>query len=43
VLRDFTAALPNQLWLTDITEHPTAEAKIYLCAVKDACSKRVVG
>jgi hypothetical protein len=43
VLRDFTAAQPNRLWLTDITEHPTAEGKLYLCAVKDACSKRIVG
>ncbi len=43
VLRDFTAAEPNQLWLTDITEHPTAEGKLYLCAVKDVCSKRIVG
>ncbi len=34
---------PNQLWLTDITEHPTAEGKLYLCAVKDACSNRIVG
>jgi transposase InsO family protein len=43
VLRDFTAPEPNVLWLTDITEHPTAENKLYLCAVKDACSKRIVG
>jgi transposase InsO family protein len=43
VLRDFTAPAPNLLWLTDITEHPTAEGKLYLCAVKDACSKRIVG
>jgi putative transposase len=43
VLRDFTAAAPNELWLTDITEHPTAEGKLYLCAVKDACTKRIVG
>jgi putative transposase len=43
VLRDFTAERPNELWLTDITEHPTAEGKLYLCAVKDACSKRIVG
>ena len=34
---------PNLLWLTDITEHPTAEGKLYLCAVKDACSNRIVG
>jgi transposase InsO family protein len=43
VQREFAAAGPNQLWLTDITEHPTAEGKLYLCAVKDACSKRIVG
>jgi transposase InsO family protein len=43
VQREFTAPAPNQLWLTDITEHPTAEGKLYLCAVKDACSKRIVG
>src|SRR4051794_4363432 len=43
VQREFTAEAPNQLWLTDITEHPTAEGKLYLCAVKDACSKRIVG
>ena len=43
VEREFTADEPNQLWLTDITEHPTAEGKLYLCAVKDACTNRIVG
>jgi transposase InsO family protein len=43
VRREFTAAHPNELWLTDITEHPTAEGKLYLCAIKDACSNRIVG
>jgi putative transposase len=43
VLRRFTAQHPNELWLTDITEHPTVEGKLYLCAVKDACSNRIVG
>ncbi|MEU0132204.1 IS3 family transposase [Streptomyces sp. NPDC006289] len=43
VRRDFTADGPNRLWLTDITEHPTAEGKLYLCAVKDVFSKRIVG
>lgn len=43
VRRDFTASEPNQLWLTDITEHPTAEGKIYLCAIKDVYSNRIVG
>jgi putative transposase len=43
VERQFTAERANLLWLTDITEHPTAEGKLYLCAVKDACSNRIVG
>ena len=34
---------PNELWLTDITEHSTAEGKLYLCAIKDVCSNRIVG
>jgi transposase InsO family protein len=38
-----TAAAPNELWLTDITEHPTEEGKLYLCAVKDVYSGRIVG
>ena len=41
--RDFTADAPNRLWLTDITEHRTAEGKLYLCAVKDVFSNRIVG
>jgi putative transposase len=43
VQRDFTASGPNQLWLVDITEHRTREGKIYLCAVKDVFSRRIVG
>lgn len=27
----------------DITEHRTAEGKLYCCAIKDACSGRIVG
>ncbi len=34
---------PNRLWLTDITERPTAEGKLYLCAIKDMHSGRIVG
>ena len=33
----------NRLWLTDITEHPASDGKLYLCAVKDHCSKRILG
>jgi transposase InsO family protein len=43
VQRQFTAAGPNQLWLTDITEHWTGEGKLYLCAIKDVFSNRIVG
>ncbi|MFC7964568.1 DDE-type integrase/transposase/recombinase [Streptomyces cinereoruber] len=43
VRRDFTAAGPNRLWLTDIAEHATDEGKLYLCAVKDVYSGRIVG
>ncbi|NBH09088.1 IS3 family transposase [Amycolatopsis sp. SID8362] len=43
VRRDFTADAPNTKWLTDITEHPTGEGKLYLCAVKDCYSNKIVG
>ena len=43
VRRQFTADRPNRLWLTDITEHRTEEGKLYLCAVKDVFSGRIVG
>jgi transposase InsO family protein len=43
VARDFTADAPNRLWLTDITEHWTGEGKLYLCAIKDVWSNRIVG
>ncbi|MER5618591.1 IS3 family transposase [Streptomyces sp. NPDC002215] len=43
VRRDFTAAGPNRLWLTDITEHATGEGKLHLCAIKDVYSSRIVG
>ncbi len=40
---DFTADDVNELWLTDITEHRTDEGKLYLCAIKDVFSGRIVG
>ncbi|MGJ9424201.1 IS3 family transposase, partial [Aeromicrobium sp. CF3.5] len=43
VQRDFNASEPNELWLTDITEHWTGEGKLYLCAIKDVFSNRIVG
>jgi len=43
VRREFGARRPNELWFTDLTEHLTDEGKLYLCAVKDAFSGRIVG
>jgi transposase InsO family protein len=43
VRRDFTAPAPNQLWLTDLTEHRTSEGKLYLCVIKGVRSNRIVG
>lgn len=43
VQRVFTAAAPNMVWLTDITEHPTVEGKLYCCSIKDVFSNRIVG
>jgi putative transposase len=43
VNRRFAVSGPDRLWCGDVTEHPTAEGKVYLCAVLDAWSRRVVG
>jgi len=43
VNRQFTVDAPNDLWITDITEHPTAEGKVYCAAVMDAYSRLIVG
>ena len=43
VRRNFTAAAPNEVWVTDITEHRTDEGKLYCCAIKDLFSNRIVG
>lgn len=43
VCRNFRADAPNELWLTDITEHPTGEGKLYVCAVRDMFAGRIVG
>jgi putative transposase len=43
VRRQFRAEAPDRLWLTDITEHPAADGKLYCAAVMDAYSRRVIG
>lgn len=41
--RTFVRTRPGQLWITDISKHPTCEGKAYCCVVLDAYSRRVVG
>jgi putative transposase len=43
VNRHFDVDAPNLLWLTDITEHPTGEGKLYCAAVMDAYGRRIIG
>ena len=33
----------NRARVRPYTEHPTEDGKLYLCAVKDVCSNRIVG
>ena len=42
VNQQFSVDAPNRLWITDITEHPTAEGKLYCAAVMDAHSPLIV-
>jgi len=41
--RQFHRDEPDRLWVTDITEHPTREGKLYCAVVLDVFSRRVVG
>jgi len=43
VERDFRPAAPNVLWVADITYLRTWEGWVYLAAVQDAYSRRIVG
>jgi putative transposase len=40
---NFVAAAPNQVWLADITYIPTGEGWLYLAAVMDLFSRKIVG
>jgi transposase InsO family protein len=42
VNRDFSTTGPNQLWVTDITEHLTREGRVFCCVVLDAYSRKAV-
>jgi len=41
--QEFTATKPNEIWLADITYIPTRAGWLYLAAVEDLYSRRVVG
>jgi len=43
VKRDFSAAHPNGLWVTDITYVPTRTGMAYVCFITDAFSRMIVG
>ncbi len=41
--QDFTAAAPNQRWVTDITYIPTEEGWLFLASILDLYSRKIVG
>ncbi len=41
--REFDVALPNKAWVTDVTYVWTHQGWLYLAAILDLCSRRVVG
>jgi putative transposase len=43
VQRHFDAPVPNAVWVTDVTYVWTHEGWLYLAAILDLCSRRVVG
>ena len=43
IAQNFKSAAPNRKWLTDITEVPCANGKLYLSAVLDCYDGKIVG
>ena len=43
VCRNFTAAGPDELWVSDITYIPTHQGFLFLSVVMDAWSRRIIG
>lgn len=41
--QQFSAALPNTVWLADIASLPTGEGWLYLAAVLDLATRKIVG
>jgi transposase InsO family protein len=40
--RNFTAERPNQVWAADLTYIPTEEGWLYLAAIIDLCTRKIV-
>ena len=43
VTRDFGRSRADELWVTDITEHPTREGKVYCCVVLNTRPRKTLG
>lgn len=43
IARDFTADAPNKKWLTDITEVPCSDGKLYVAPILDCFDGQIVG
>ena len=43
ICRQFSAVAPDRRWVADITEFSTQEGRLYLAAVMDLYSRRIVG
>ena len=43
VNQKFEAPMPNQIWVSDITYIRTGEGWLYLAAIMDLFSRRIVG
>jgi transposase InsO family protein len=43
LMQDFRAYCPGQIWMSDITYVRTQEGWLYVCAIIDLCTKKVVG
>jgi len=41
--RDFSAEKPDQKWVSDITYISSLKGWLYLCMIKDLCTKEIVG
>lgn len=41
--QNFQVFQPNQIWVSDITYIPYEKGFLYLCQIKDLCTKKIVG